>query len=36
MFQWLGRAPLGRNESGRWYKLNDEYQDRPSASAPST
>jgi predicted dithiol-disulfide oxidoreductase (DUF899 family) len=25
MFQWLDRAPLGRNESGRWYKLRDEY-----------
>jgi predicted dithiol-disulfide oxidoreductase (DUF899 family) len=27
MFQWLDRAPLGRNESGRWYKLHDEYDD---------
>ncbi len=25
MFQWLDRAPKGRNESGRWYKLHDEY-----------
>ncbi len=25
MFQWLDRAPRGRNESGRWYRLNDEY-----------
>jgi predicted dithiol-disulfide oxidoreductase (DUF899 family) len=25
MFQWLDRAPLGRNESGRWYRLHDEY-----------
>jgi predicted dithiol-disulfide oxidoreductase (DUF899 family) len=27
MFQWLDRAPLGRNESGRWYRLHDEYED---------
>lgn len=26
MFQWLDRAPKGRNESGRWYKLHDEYE----------
>ena len=25
MFQWLDRAPKGRNESGRWYRLHDEY-----------
>jgi len=25
MFQWLDRAPNGRNESDRWYRLNDEY-----------
>ncbi len=25
MFQWLDRAPRGRNESGRWYRLHDEY-----------
>jgi predicted dithiol-disulfide oxidoreductase (DUF899 family) len=25
MFQWLDRAPKGRNESGRWYHLHDEY-----------
>jgi len=27
MFQWLDRAPKGRNESGRWYRLNDEYDE---------
>jgi predicted dithiol-disulfide oxidoreductase (DUF899 family) len=27
MYQWLDRAPLGRNESGRWYRLHDEYDD---------
>jgi predicted dithiol-disulfide oxidoreductase (DUF899 family) len=25
MFQWLDRAPKGRNETGRWYRLHDEY-----------
>lgn len=25
MYQWLDRAPLGRNESGLWWKRNDEY-----------
>lgn len=25
MYQWLDRAPLGRNESGPWWKRRDEY-----------
>lgn len=25
MYQWLDRAPRGRNESGVWWKRNDEY-----------
>jgi len=25
MYQWLDRAPLGRNEHGVWWKRNDEY-----------
>jgi predicted dithiol-disulfide oxidoreductase (DUF899 family) len=25
MYQWLDRAPLGRNESGVWWRRNDEY-----------
>jgi predicted dithiol-disulfide oxidoreductase (DUF899 family) len=25
MYQWLDRAPLGRNENGLWWKRNDEY-----------
>ncbi|HUP30588.1 MAG TPA: DUF899 domain-containing protein [Usitatibacter sp.] len=25
MYQWLDRAPKGRNESGFWWKRNDEY-----------
>jgi len=26
MYQWLDRAPQGRNEHGAWWKRNDEYQ----------
>jgi predicted dithiol-disulfide oxidoreductase (DUF899 family) len=26
-YQWLDRAPKGRNETGRWYRLHDEYED---------
>jgi predicted dithiol-disulfide oxidoreductase (DUF899 family) len=25
MYQWLDRAPLGRNEAGVWWRRNDEY-----------
>jgi predicted dithiol-disulfide oxidoreductase (DUF899 family) len=25
MYQWLDRAPLGRNESGYWWRRHDEY-----------
>lgn len=25
MFQWLDRAPLGRNEAGVWWRRHDEY-----------
>ena len=36
MFQWLDRAPKGRNESGRWYRLHDEYDnDAPCSAAPN-
>ena len=27
MFQWLDRAPRGRNESGMWWRRHDEYGD---------
>jgi predicted dithiol-disulfide oxidoreductase (DUF899 family) len=27
MYQWLDRAPLGRNESGLWFRVRDEYDD---------
>jgi predicted dithiol-disulfide oxidoreductase (DUF899 family) len=25
MYQWLDRAPKGRNESHQWFKVRDEY-----------
>jgi predicted dithiol-disulfide oxidoreductase (DUF899 family) len=25
MYQWLDRAPRGRNETGTWFRLHDEY-----------
>jgi predicted dithiol-disulfide oxidoreductase (DUF899 family) len=25
MYQWLDRAPLGRNEAGAWWRRHDEY-----------
>jgi len=31
MYQWLDRAPLGRNEAGEtmWFKRHDEYESEP-------
>ena len=29
MFQWLDRAPLGRNQQGIWWRRNDEYAPGP-------
>jgi predicted dithiol-disulfide oxidoreductase (DUF899 family) len=26
MYQWLDRAPLGRNENGIWFRRHDEYE----------
>ncbi len=26
MYQWLDRAPKGRNESGAWWRRHDEYK----------
>ena len=26
MYQWLDRAPLGRNETGPWWHRHDEYE----------
>ena len=28
MYQWLDRAPKGRNESGLWWKHHDMYENR--------
>jgi predicted dithiol-disulfide oxidoreductase (DUF899 family) len=28
MYQWLDRAPLGRNEDGFWWRRHDEYDDQ--------
>jgi predicted dithiol-disulfide oxidoreductase (DUF899 family) len=28
MYQWLDRAPLGRNETGLWWRRHDEYDNR--------
>jgi predicted dithiol-disulfide oxidoreductase (DUF899 family) len=33
MYQWLDRAPSGRNETGVWWRRHDEYEDVPRASA---
>jgi predicted dithiol-disulfide oxidoreductase (DUF899 family) len=35
MYQWLDRAPLGRNEKGIWWRRNDEY-DRELQSQEAT
>jgi len=29
MYQWLDRAPKGRNETGVWWRRHDEYQPLP-------
>jgi predicted dithiol-disulfide oxidoreductase (DUF899 family) len=28
MYQWLDRAPMGRNEHGVWWRRHDEYGQR--------
>jgi predicted dithiol-disulfide oxidoreductase (DUF899 family) len=28
MYQWLDRAPKGRNEAGLWWRRHDEYDKR--------
>jgi hypothetical protein len=33
MYQWLDRAPLGRNETGMWWRRHDEYAALPQAAA---
>jgi predicted dithiol-disulfide oxidoreductase (DUF899 family) len=29
MYQWLDRAPKGRNETGLWFRRHDEYKPVP-------
>ena len=29
MYQWLDRAPKGRNETGFWWRHHDMYGKRP-------
>ena len=33
MYQWLDRAPLGRNETGMWFRRHDEYGTSPESTA---
>src|SRR6266853_626145 len=33
MYQWLDRAPKGRNETGVWWKRHDEYETEPRGKA---
>jgi predicted dithiol-disulfide oxidoreductase (DUF899 family) len=33
MYQWLDRAPLGRNEDGMWWRRHDEYGGGPEVSS---
>ena len=32
-YQWLDRAPLGRNESGLWFRRHDEYDYKPGSES---
>jgi predicted dithiol-disulfide oxidoreductase (DUF899 family) len=32
MYQWLDRAPKGRNETGVWWRRHDEYEPLPQAA----
>jgi predicted dithiol-disulfide oxidoreductase (DUF899 family) len=33
MYQWLDRAPRGRNETGVWWRRHDEYEPLPQNAA---
>jgi predicted dithiol-disulfide oxidoreductase (DUF899 family) len=35
MYQWLDRAPLGRNETGFWWRRKDEYDSQSTMAAQS-
>ena len=34
MYQWLDRAPKGRNETGLWWRRHDEYEQRAEPTTP--
>jgi predicted dithiol-disulfide oxidoreductase (DUF899 family) len=36
MYQWLDRAPLGRNESGIWFRRHDEYDSQSAVDSKKT
>ncbi len=36
MYQWLDRAPFGRNETGMWWRRHDEYDSQPAGRCPGT
>lgn len=36
MYQWLDRAPEGRNEKGTWLRRHDEYNNQPVRTASSS
>ncbi len=36
MYQWLDRAPLGRNEDGIWWRRHDEYDGAADTTQPAT
>jgi predicted dithiol-disulfide oxidoreductase (DUF899 family) len=33
MYQWLDRAPRGRNETGVWWRRHDEYGPHPAKTS---
>jgi len=33
MYQWLDRAPRGRNETGAWWRRHDEYAQQPAKAS---
>lgn len=35
MYQWLDRAPKGRNETGPWWRRHDEYESEPKDAGSS-
>ena len=35
MYQWLDRAPKGRNETGLWWRRHDEYEPQAAGSSAS-